>query len=153
MLSSFSSILDLIREEELSKLNLFFVVCFFFICLFACLLFFVFFNRRRWDPKLVSKELDLLDQSISMFNFVRVCAFCAQFFDPDFPDGIASPRRELEAPTSSSALFNFFDSRYPSTEVAGQFMKDPRVLESRSRARRAVLLHHAQQNQASDSNS
>ena len=40
------------------------------------------------------KVIEALDQSITMYNLVNVCAFCAQYFDPDFPDGIASPQRE-----------------------------------------------------------
>lgn len=51
-------------------------------------------NRRSWDPELVPKEIQALDQSITMFNLVKVCAFCAQYFDPEFPGGIAAPERE-----------------------------------------------------------
>ncbi len=50
-----------------------------------------FRDRSTWDPKLVSKEVRMLDNTISMYNLVNVCLFCAQFFDPDFPDGIAYP--------------------------------------------------------------
>lgn len=49
--------------------------------------------RTSWDPTLVSKEVRSLDNTISMYNLVYVCVFCAQFFDPDFPDGIAYPTR------------------------------------------------------------
>jgi hypothetical protein len=49
--------------------------------------------KSSWDPKLVSKEVRQLDNTISMFNLVYVCTFCAQFFDPDFTDGIAYPTR------------------------------------------------------------
>lgn len=57
--------------------------------------------RRSWDPALVPKVIEALDQSITMYNLVNVCAFCAQFFDPDFEGGIAYPQREskAEAPT------------------------------------------------------
>ena len=41
----------------------------------------------------MSKEVRSLDNSISMYNLVYVCVFCAQYFDPDFPDGIAYPVR------------------------------------------------------------
>lgn len=47
--------------------------------------------RSSWDPKLVSKEIRSLDNTISMYNLVDVCLFCSQYFDPDFPDGIAYP--------------------------------------------------------------
>lgn len=41
----------------------------------------------------MSKEVRLLDHTISMYSLVHVCTFCSQFFDPDFPDGIAYPVR------------------------------------------------------------
>jgi hypothetical protein len=50
--------------------------------------------RRRWDPSLVSDKVQLLEQNMSMYNLVPVCVFCAQYFDPDFPDGIAMPIRK-----------------------------------------------------------
>lgn len=53
----------------------------------------IIFFRSSWDPALVSKEVRSLDNSISMYNLVYVCVFCAQYFDPDFPDGIAYPVR------------------------------------------------------------
>jgi hypothetical protein len=97
----------------------------------------------------VSKELDLLDNTISMFNVVRVCAFCAQYFDPDFPGGIAAPQRQLEA-VSKSGMVPFFDNRYPSLQLTGQFLKDPRVLESRARARRAIQQQAALEPKSTD---
>jgi hypothetical protein len=48
-------------------------------------------SRSSWDEKLVSKETRSLDNTISMYNLVHVCVFCSQYFDPDFPDGIAYP--------------------------------------------------------------
>ena len=67
--------------------------------------------RSTWDPKLVSKEVRSLDNTISMYNLVYVCYFCAQYFDPDFPDGIAYPTR-IAPPTAKKvndfhALCNF----------------------------------------------
>ena len=50
--------------------------------------------RRSWNPSLVPKVIEALDQSITMYNLVNVCAFCSQFFDPDFPGGIAYPQQE-----------------------------------------------------------
>jgi hypothetical protein len=49
--------------------------------------------RSSWDSKLVSKEVRSLDNTISMYNLVYVCYFCAQYFDPDFNNGIAYPTR------------------------------------------------------------
>jgi hypothetical protein len=94
--------------------------------------------RRSWDRNLVSKDLDLLDNTISMFNVVRVCVFCAQYFDPDFPGGIAAPQRQLEIDPKSSVMAKFFDQRYPSTQVAGHFLKDSSAKQTRERARTAV---------------
>lgn len=50
--------------------------------------------RRGLDPKLVPVEVSQLDNTLSMYNLVEVCVFCSQFFDPDFPDGIALPSFE-----------------------------------------------------------
>ncbi|RYH28890.1 hypothetical protein EON65_10485 [archaeon] len=63
--------------------------------------------RTAWDPALVSKEVRSLDNTISMYNLVYVCLFCAQFFDPDFPDGIAYPNR-VPATVSVSPYFILF---------------------------------------------
>ena len=54
--------------------------------------------RRHWDPKLVSEQVILLEQNMSMYNLVPVCVFCSQFFDPDFPGGIALPSSESAVP-------------------------------------------------------
>jgi hypothetical protein len=63
--------------------------------------------RSSWDPKLVSKEVRSLDNTISMYNFYYVCYFCAQFFDPDFPEGIAYPTR-IAAPTNKKVIILLF---------------------------------------------
>ena len=39
-----------------------------------------------------------------MYNLVNVCVFCAQFFDPDFPDGIAYP---VKVPSTAAAAKTF----------------------------------------------
>ena len=41
----------------------------------------------------VSEKVQLLEQNMSMYNLVPACVFCAQFFDPDFPGGIAIPSK------------------------------------------------------------
>jgi hypothetical protein len=53
----------------------------------------VYLFRSSWDDKLVSKEIRSLDNTISMYNLMDVCLFCSQYFDPDFPDGIAYPTK------------------------------------------------------------
>ena len=102
--------------------NLRFVFLFYFIFQCSCyalMLSFVslpFFTpflsfpkcRMSWDPALVSKEIRLLDHTISMYSLVHVCTFCSQFFDPDFPDGIAYPVR---VPCPVSHLFCFYFCR------------------------------------------
>jgi hypothetical protein len=50
--------------------------------------------RRRWDPALVPKEIEMLENTVSMYNLVYCCIFCSQYFDPDFEGGIAEPIRE-----------------------------------------------------------
>jgi hypothetical protein len=60
-----------------------------------------------WDPKLVSKEIRLLDHTISMYSLVHVCTFCSQFFDPDFPDGIAYPVR-VDSPVRACSIAYLF---------------------------------------------
>jgi hypothetical protein len=41
-----------------------------------------------------------------MYSLVHVCIFCSQFFDPDFPDGIAYPV-QVEAPVRTVAYMFF----------------------------------------------
>jgi hypothetical protein len=110
--------------------------------------------RSSWDPKLVSKEIRSLDNTISMYNLVNVCLFCSQYFDPDFPDGIAYPvkatmeettsvNKALSAITSqqasSSQYVPFYDTRYMNCDVdVGAMFTRPRTVESRHRAKRAT---------------
>ncbi len=108
--------------------------------------------RTRWDPALVPKEVRSLDNTISMYNLVCVCAFCAQYFDPEFPDGVAFPirvparqstRSKIRGSMSmeSEQLIPYYDNRYPPMSVdVGDFLKRPRTVESRTRARRATYV-------------
>lgn len=53
--------------------------------------------RLMWGIKNVSsagEEIDCLEQSISLYNLIYVCNFCAQFFHPDSPCGISLPPSE-----------------------------------------------------------
>eukprot|EP00981_Chlorochromonas_danica_P004376 scaffold875_cov183-Ochromonas_danica.AAC.3 len=123
--------------------------------------------RTSWDPNLVSKEVRSLDNTISMYNLVYVCVFCAQFFDPDFPDGIAYPtrlssRQASRVSTSSSleyelgsadkilgqlqssqnvgadGMIPFYDARHqPLSIEVGEVFKRPETVEARQRAQRA----------------
>ncbi len=79
--------------------------------------------RRHWDPNLLSKDVQMLEQGTSMFNLVNVCVFCNQYFFPDFPNGIFFPLTNYHSkkkekllipdpdkgPVSSDA---YFDTRY-----------------------------------------
>ena len=47
--------------------------------------------RKHWDPSLLSKDIQMLEQGTSMFNLVNICVFCNQYFFPDFPNGIFFP--------------------------------------------------------------
>lgn len=57
--------------------------------------------RRRWDPLLVSDKVQILEQNMSMYNLVPVCVFCSQYFDPEYPDGIAMPLQQPPQPAKS----------------------------------------------------
>ena len=106
--------------------------------------------RKTWDPKLIPKSIEMMDQTISMFNLVRVCHFCKQFFDPDFDGGIAFPIRDSKSVKQMGTLISinsqkktsteipFYDSRYPMSLQTGEASWQTRSLASRSRARLAV---------------
>ena len=106
--------------------------------------------RKNWDPKLIPKSIEMMDQTISMFNLVRVCNFCSQFFDPDFQGGIAFPIRDsksvkqmgtlasINSQKKTSTEIPFYDSRYPMSLQTGETSWQTRSLASRSRARLAV---------------
>lgn len=109
--------------------------------------------RSSWDPHLVSKEVRSLDNTISMYNLYYVCVFCSQFFDPDFPDGIAYPTRtkgkqstgnriaDALATEDSTALTPYYDRRHqPNAIEVGDVFKRPRTVESRRRAKRALAV-------------
>lgn len=69
--------------------------------------------RRSWNPALVPKVITALDQSITMYNLVNVCAFCAQFFDPDFPGGIAYPQQEPAKAHPSGVVGAIIEEKKP----------------------------------------
>jgi hypothetical protein len=88
-----------------------------------------------------------------MYNLVYVCAFCAQFFDPDFPDGIAYPQRvpaskvavESESEESKvlhsildnvqdTSLLPYYDMRYTANSVdVGEVFRRPQTMDSHKR--------------------
>ena len=118
--------------------------------------------RKSWDPTLIPRSIEMMDQTISMFNLVRVCYFCSQFFDPDFDGGIAFPIRDSKTSKETGALVSinsqkttsvkvpFYDYRYPMSLQTGDVSWQHRSIASRSRVRLAVA---AIANSNSNSNS
>lgn len=106
--------------------------------------------RKSWNPKLIPKSIEMMDQTMSMFNLVRVCYFCSQFFDPDFDGGIAFPIRNFKTSKEMGALASitsqkntsteipFYDNRYPMTLQSGPASWQMEASKSRTRARLAV---------------
>eukprot|EP01035_Chromulina_nebulosa_P017266 gene17266-22798_t len=92
-----------------------------------------------------------------MYNLVRVCLFCSQFFDPEFEEGFGFPK--IEAPkirkagilaaiastTNQKELLPFIDLRYqtqtkdPLLQSLSYKQKDVRSIKSREFAKRATL--------------
>jgi hypothetical protein len=84
--------------------------------------------RKSWNYNLVKDELESFENNVSMFNLTNICLFCAQYFNPDCPDGISYPNQEkkvVSKPPSSHAkaaqkstpiteLVPFYDQRFPS---------------------------------------
>jgi len=87
--------------------------------------------RRSWNPSLVPKVIEALDQSITMYNLVNVCAFCSQYFDPDFEGGIAFPQRKEKdihpegvigkIVAEKHPLVEFLDDRHLDNELTNPF--------------------------------
>jgi hypothetical protein len=106
--------------------------------------------KRKWSPDLVPKEIELLDNTISMFNTVRVCVFCSQYFDPDIEGGINPPMVEspkhidttrpqcVRGLKQMDELVRFYDARFPNMENAGRCLRDTTALRSRQGARKAI---------------
>lgn len=105
--------------------------------------------RREWDPKLVPKEMESLEQGTSMFNLSNICSFCAQFFDPDVSGGISYPDKNMYAkkkmqytsdPKAESLVSKFFDSRYglDANLDPTEFLHRPTTSKFRDTARFAI---------------
>lgn len=72
--------------------------------------------RRSWDPALVPKVIEALDQSITMYNLVNVCSFCSQYFDPDFEGGIAFPQRNKKPAHPEGLIGKIVAEKHPLVE-------------------------------------
>jgi len=112
--------------------------------------------RLRWGIKNISsagEEIDSLEQSISLYNLINVCNFCAQFFHPDSPDGISLPPSEQYVPKkersvyasiqskkqSQRDLIPFYDYRYQIPENSWRKL----VVDAKAEAQKALeALHH-----------
>ena len=105
--------------------------------------------RRHWDPALVSKDVQMLEQGTSMFNLVTVCGFCNQLFDPDFAGGIFFPIRKSgkstyvgmvpDADAGSVRENPFFDGRYPVKKPSGSLFHDVESEDARRLAKSAIV--------------
>jgi len=91
-----------------------------------------------------------------MYSLVHVCLFCSQFFDPDFPGGIAFPTRTdvpvpktkdtlgaIASQSLNSPMIKYYDTRYLAHPIeVGQVLMRPSTSESRQRAQRARTIQH-----------
>jgi len=106
--------------------------------------------RRHWDPALVSKDVQMLEQGTSMFNLVTVCMFCNQLFHPDFAGGIFFPIQEKkiavqkpvvpDADAGAVRTSPFFDSRFPVNIPVGDFFRQLATSDKRERAKTAIAV-------------
>jgi len=106
--------------------------------------------RRHWDPALVSKDIQMLEQGTSMFNLVTVCMFCNQLFHPDFAGGIFFPMQEkkkkLEKPVVPDAdagavrTSPFFDGRFPVNVPVGDVFRQLATSDKREHAKTAIAV-------------
>jgi len=85
--------------------------------------------RASWDPSLIPKEIVHLEQTMTMFNLVQVCLFCAQFFDPEYENGIFYPRKVLPQEKSSGGVLTAISSHNSSYDPA----KESRRLKEEER--------------------
>ena len=120
--------------------------------------------RRHWDPALVSKDIQMLEQGTSMFNLVPVCMFCTQLFHPDFSGGIFFPIQEKYIEPVKSVVPDadrgpvrstgnrFFDQRYPIKTPSGDVFKTEASSEARLHAKTAIsvanMIKQAQEEEA-----
>ena len=89
--------------------------------------------RREWDPSLIPKKLEMLEDGMGMYNLLAVCPFCSQFFDPDVDGGISFPKQQkgqldditfaekVDQTSKKEKDRKFFDTRYP---LKGDFKED-----------------------------
>jgi hypothetical protein len=63
--------------------------------------------RKEWDPALVEKFNGDLSLGMSLFNLVPVCAFCSQFFDPEYDDGVTPPSKSKPVVPSTNPVSEF----------------------------------------------
>ncbi len=91
---------------------------------------------KRWGVEFQKFGLGVSDTALLMQHRVPVCAFCAQFFDPDDKDGLATfkeeKRRKFEI---------FFDDAYPERYSRPEVMelKSDYVIKAQRRSSMAVV--------------
>jgi len=98
--------------------------------------------RKSWDKSLIPDKMELLEDGMGMYNLVPVCAYCAQFFDPDWAGGIAYPMKQVVEEGKIGDEHKkkkpiFYDTRFPMEGGIDQafFSRDERALKSRAGAR------------------
>ena len=103
--------------------------------------------RKTWDPKLVPKEIESLEQGTSMFNLSNICSFCAQFFNPDVEGGIEYPERVFPEkktvhyksdPKAERLISKFFDKNYDIQASPAEFLHRPSTSNYREDAKNAI---------------
>ena len=64
----------------------------------------------KWHLSVAKFNARLESSNLSKYHRISLCVFCAQFFDPDKPDGLA---RTHAQPEERSNFVPFFDDLYP----------------------------------------
>ena len=76
----------------------------------------------------------------ALFDFVKVCVFCAQMFGPSFDEGFWRP---VEPPKQQDVVANhYFDDVYPFSSPSSDAAYAREMKEKRALARRLVLAAH-----------
>jgi len=110
---------------------------------------------KRWGAAAQLRSFGAkLTGNVSQYHRLPLCTFCAQFVDPDRPDGLAS-RAGAPRATATAGFTPFYDDRYPlSLGVKTQKSTTEAVLsKQRSQANTYISLRDSIHSSAVDSNS
>ena len=97
----------------------------------------------------ISREYDHMAhltcrQGSALFDFVHVCIFCAQMFNPAFDDGFWHP---APSPARTVAEGHFFDDNYPYFTASDNADFARQTEETRALARRLVAAARIEEEQ------